>query len=466
MFRRGSWPILALAGLGLSISTAQAEDVRGRWSFGLEVGFLSTLDGIRNNAAVLELRDPRGLTPDDIADDDPVSGSIDLRNDDLLGRETEIEERQRYTMTIGYGLTSWLSLQVDLGYYKGNVSNLDTLRISRRFADANFDNFLRAPFDGDPFSTPLRDSSVPIGIGDLEQIPVMFSAVVRFRKDSAFNPILGAGVGWIFTDFNESDAFRDMNREILRGFQRTQIFDGEVENRQMIEDSAGSLIGSTTCKLPLGEVANAQEIFPDFACNPAAVDEFIRDWDENTAPLLAADRRALLETIPGLTPDQIDAAVAQFIETRRQNELEPRLQAANSSFVPTEPFITAEVDDGFAYQLIAGAQYHFNEHWSAYVLGRYLVTGADLVVRIADNGNIVTSSILAEPTAFETNEARFLFLSESNCNINGTVLDPCSSGDEISSNEQPSLTNDEIFVQGGKINLTSFSIGFGVRYTF
>ncbi|MCZ6778118.1 MAG: hypothetical protein O7F16_04030, partial [Acidobacteria bacterium] len=70
MVRRGLWLILVLTSLGLSISTAHAEDVRGRWSFGLGVGFLSTLDDIRNNAAILELRDPRlgseGETPGDI----------------------------------------------------------------------------------------------------------------------------------------------------------------------------------------------------------------------------------------------------------------------------------------------------------------------------------------------------------------------------------------------------------------
>ena len=467
MTRRGSWLILVvLAGLGLSISTAHAEDVRGRWSFGLGVGFLSTLDDIRNNAAVLELVDPGLGFPDDIADDNPVEGSIDLRNDDLLGRETEIEERQVYTMTIGYGLTSWLSLQVDLGYYEGNVSNLDTLRISRRYADTDFDNTFKLG-DSDPLSTPLRDSSVPIGIGNLEQIPVMVSAVVRFRKDSAFNPILGVGVGWIFTDFNESDAFRDMNREILRGFQRAQIFDGEVENRQIIEDGAGNLIASTTCKLPQDpQVANAQEIFPDFACNPAAVEAYILDWDANVAPVLADTRRQLLEDFTNLTPEEIEIEVAKYIEAQRQAELEPRLESANRTFIPTQPFVTAEVDDGFAYQLIGGAEYHFNEHWSAYVLGRYLATDADLVVRIADNSNTVTPTNLSEPTTFETNEARFFFLSESNCNISGTVLDPCSQGLEISKNQQPSLTNDEIFVQGGKINLTTFAIGFGVRYTF
>ena len=155
------------------------------------------------------------------------------------------------------------------------------------------------------------------------------------------------------------------------------------------------------------------------------------------------------------------------IESARQAELDSLIRSANAEFVPTQPFITAEVEDGFAYQLIGGAEYHFNEHWSAYVLGRYLGTDADLVVRISDNGNTVTPSILSEePTTFETNEARFLFLSESNCNFQGTVLDPCTSGDEISQNEQPKLINDEIFVQGGKINLSSFAIGFGVRYTF
>ena len=115
MSRWASWPFVVLVGLISGALPAGAEDVRGRWSFSLGVGMISTLDDIRNNASVLRLQDPGKQFPDDISDDIVVIGSNDRRQDDLLGRETAVEERQIYNLSVGYGLTSWLSLQVDVG---------------------------------------------------------------------------------------------------------------------------------------------------------------------------------------------------------------------------------------------------------------------------------------------------------------------------------------------------------------
>jgi hypothetical protein len=414
-------PLVIFAALSLLASPLQAEDQRGRWSFSLGVGFLSSLDDIRSNAAAAELLAVG--RPGDISDD-PIINS-DPRGDDLLGRETEIEEAQTYNASIAYGLTSWLSLQVDVSYYEGNISNLDTFQIERRFVAIEGDNVFN-----DEIATPFQDASVPLGIGDLEQIPVMFSAIFRFRKDSPFNPILGAGVGWFFADLNESQAFENLNTTILQGFQRTQIFE-EAENLQMIQDVDGVEIVNTDCSLPADRLGRPEQACTKGVAELEALIQDLRDSGIND---------------PGLE------------EILRQNYEE----AINADFIPTRPMVVTRVEDGFAYQLLAGAEYNFNERWSTYFLGRYLVTDAGLEVRITDNGNTLTAVPTdpgiepVQPVSFELDEAVFRF------NARANLEGPLDGGPGRQVNE----LEDQIYVQGGDINFTSFSLLFGIRYSF
>ena len=415
-------PLVIFAALSLLASPLQAEDQWGRWSFSLGVGFMSTLDDIRNNAAAADLLDVG--RPGDISDD-PIINS-DPRGDDLLGRETEIEEAQTFTASIAYGLTSWLSLQLDVSYYEGNISNLDTFQIERRFIARELDNVFN-----DEIATPLQDASVPLSIGDLQQIPVMLNAIVRFRKDSPFNPILGVGVGWFFADLNESQAFENLNTTILQGFQRTQIFN-DAENLQMIEDVNGIAIVNTDCALPARRLAMKKR-----ACT------------------IGVDRlEALIQQIRDSGINDPEAE----IERQRQNFEE----AINADFIPTRPMVVARVEDGFAFQLLAGAEYNFNERWSTYFLGRYLVTDAGLEVRITDNGNTLTALPTdpgiepVQPVSFELEEAVFRF------NARANLEGPLDGGP----GRQTEELEDRIYVQGGDINFTSFSLLFGIRYSF
>ncbi len=414
-------PLVIFTALSLLASPLQAEDQRSRWSFSLGGGILSTLDDIRNNAASADLLEVG--RPDDISDDPIINP--DPRRDDLLGRETEIEEAQTYNASIAYGLTSWLSLQLDVSYYEGNVSNLDTFQIERRFAAIESDNV-----HNDLIETPFQDASVPLGIGDLEQIPVMLSAIFRFRKDSPFNPILGVGVGWFFADLNESQAFEDLNTTILQGFQRTQIFNN-ASNTQIITDVDGIQIVNTDCSLPATRLNT-----PERACTKGV-----------------AELEALIQEIR-------DSGIndPEFEEQRRQIYEE----AINADFIPTRPMVVARVEDGFAYQLLAGAEYHFNERWSTYFLGRYLVTDAGLEVRITDNGNTLTAKPTdpgiepVRPVTFEMDEAVFRF------NARANLEGPLDGGP----GRQVKKLEDQIYVQGGDINFTSFSLLFGIRYSF
>lgn len=420
----GLWLAAGLPALALTSGPARAEDTRGRWSLGFSAGILSTKDDIRSNAAGLLLNE-RGLPDDDFADDVVVDSSIDPRQDDLLGRETAVQERQTYGLSLSYGLTSWLSLQMEVGYYKGSVDNLDTFRVGRSFVDINQDNVI---LTSEQVSTAPHDASLPISTGRLEQIPVSLSAVFRFRKDSPFNPILGAGVGMIFTDFEESSDFREMNRAILEGFQRTQIFNQGssdfAENVQLITDRFGRQIASTDCTGPADAMNR-----PDAACS------------------LGREQLEALLQDPNVPPEFHQILIESY---------QPLI---NEQAIPRRPFITTEVDDAFEYHLMGGAEYHFNERWSAFVLGRYQFTRANLRIRITDNGNLVTPTSAAGPSQaihFDVDQAKFTFLSASNRQgLLGT-----------GPGQQPSPVNDEIIVQGGEIDLSGFTLAFGVRFTF
>jgi opacity protein-like surface antigen len=374
--------------------------------------------------------------PNDISDDIVDSDSVDRRQDDLLGRETSVEESQTYNFAVSYGLTSWLSVQVDLGYYKGNVSNFDTFQIDRRYADIDRDNINEG---NEAVQTPFRDASVPVNVGDLRQIPLTFSALFRFRRDSPFNPILGAGVGWVFTDLEESQAFGDLNADILRGLQRTQLFGtSTVSNQQIIRNRAGDQLVNSTCTAPATRLATYSQ-----ACTKGL---------------------AALEAELQILRDQA-ASDPENAELYRQIEEETRSEYAapiNADFIPTRPLVTAEVEDGFAYQLLGGAEYHFNESWSVYVLGRYMATKANMRIRITDNGNLFTARTTdpgiepVEPVTFNLKEALIEFNAEANLEA------PLAEGP----GQQPTILTDQLYLQGGDINLSSFSLIFGLRYTF
>ncbi len=400
MSRRFGWAAVAVV-VALAAPPARAEDARGRWSLGFGLGIQSTIDDIRSNAANVVLTEA-GI-PGDPADDIPKIDESDRRQDDLLGRETAVDERQVQSLSVAYGLTSWLSLQFDLGYYRGDVSNLDTFRVSHSYGDFNQNGQFEA---SEATRTPDHDASIPISLGRLEQIPLSLSAVFRFRKDSPFNPIMGAGVGMIFTDFEESRAFQELNDTILEGFRTTQVWvttNGErAINDQMIFDGSGNQIGSTTC----ADINNAAQ-------------------EEKT---------------------NCDLGLA-----------------GKAGLIPSRPFITSHVEDAFEYHLMGGAEYYFNERWSAFVLGRYTFTGANLSVRISDNGNRVTSNVSStEPIRFDVEQARFHFLS-SNVQVN-----PASGMLEQGEGpgKYPDRPAEDILVQGGEINLSGFSLNFGVRFTF
>src|SRR5262249_9586686 len=125
---------VALAALLLvgGAGTARAEDVKGKWYIGTNLAALVTTDNIRSNAALIIA--PLGPDGAPFTGDkgeeiscDSSSGMVycDPRPDDLLSRQTQLQQTLKLDMHVGYGLTSNVSLQLDTGYYNGNINNFD-----------------------------------------------------------------------------------------------------------------------------------------------------------------------------------------------------------------------------------------------------------------------------------------------------------------------------------------------------
>jgi outer membrane protein W len=227
MKRMRGWSSVALVLLWGAATGVQAENVKGRWHLGGGLSFTSTTDDIRSNAAVIVFGNPG-------ADGIPDSGDEailfeDRRPDDLLSRETTIEEGLQLDFNASYGVTDWLSLQLDVGWYAGDVVQLDTYVTTSYPQDINGDGFINTAEVNDTFQ-----QSQPIDGGELTQIPVTLSAVFRFRRDSPLNPYVGAGLGYIFTDISTSSDLRA--RDELLADANLRFFLGPDETGPVLEN--------------------------------------------------------------------------------------------------------------------------------------------------------------------------------------------------------------------------------------
>lgn len=200
----------------MTTSLASAEDLKGKWYLGGNISFLSTFDDIRSNSNVIIGNfgdDGIPFTGDPNEDQGCLDQSVeqtspfcDPRPDDLLSRESAIEETFRFEVTAGYGMTSWFSLQFDASYFEGDVGPIDT--------------FVRQPFLGSnlPNTPPgfvgLEERTIPVQAGTITEIPVSLSGVIRFRKDSPLNPYVMVGAGMLFAEMDVSGDVASLNARL------------------------------------------------------------------------------------------------------------------------------------------------------------------------------------------------------------------------------------------------------------
>jgi len=406
--------------VGLALADlARAEDLKGRWYFGGNLSFLSTTDDIRSNSNIIigppgddgipftgDPNEAQGC-PADLGQQ--TSGLFcDPRPDDQLSRASSIEETFMLGLTAGFGLTSWLSLQLDAGYFKGNVGPVDAF--VRDAIPVGQDTGVGFNF----IEWKDQERVVPVTAGEITEIPVSLTGIVRFRKDSPLNPYVGIGVGMIFSKIDRSEDVDQLNLRL----SRLRI--------KGVQDEFGKSL--TT---------------------------------------------------------QADAQFAAF------------------GGIPFRNPVTVEVEDAFEWHAVGGAEYFFNDRISMVFDARY--TFADASVHIDLNGiNQVDYTIFSEDL-FRPDGTVRLFNSRGQApnpikpgtedpnipgsgsrftcdaskpgprdidddNGNGNPFDDddfCYNPQVLTESRKGSGTPTGIFVvQGGKIDLTGFSVAVGVRFHF
>ncbi|MBI3448115.1 MAG: outer membrane beta-barrel protein [Acidobacteria bacterium] len=255
--------LLALALVSaLATSVPFAEDVKGKFYVGGNLAVLVTTDNIRSNAALIIAplgRDGAPFTGDrgEVISCDATRSNVfcDPRPDDLLSRQTQLQQTLKFDGHIGYGLTSSFSVQLDTGYYKGGITNFDVFTTKVVPFTTNLSGDPCASHDANSLvpgfkfreacefhNARTKTEKTPITAGQVTEIPVVLNGILRFRKDSNFNPYIGAGVGYLLTNVNQSDAVDALNTrlESLHVISVTDEFGGRFGKNLVAPDTDGN----------------------------------------------------------------------------------------------------------------------------------------------------------------------------------------------------------------------------------
>lgn len=178
---------------GLFAGSSFAEDIEKKWQLSFSLNNYSTEDQIRSDA------DNRAFYVD--ATETVLSVGVDPRPDAAATNVNQIEDAFLLNVAGSYAFNSWFLLEVRVGYSKADVGDLEVMAL----------------FDNDPEAQFLFDERgeflfrwYSLDVGELTRVPLQLTPIIRFRPKSNFNPYIGAGVGYIFTEFNSSsqmDAF-------------------------------------------------------------------------------------------------------------------------------------------------------------------------------------------------------------------------------------------------------------------
>ncbi len=336
------------AALALSLllvsSKIGAEDTRKKWQIGGGISYWSTIDDIRSNSTT-------AYAPDDGTGSGALPSILfsDPRPDANELNQPTIQDGWKLDFSASFGVTRWFALEIGASYFQGPVGNIEFYSEDRHLS-INLTPTTQDPADGSAnCSNPngpnfvadcramsgstdpgivIRNGFVPVG--ELTEVPVQLSGIVRFRPESPFDPYVGAGIGYIFTGLDTSQS--DIGTPITLS---TSTIAGT--NRQVVMKNFDDIQAYTNGLLVRSIGSGARKI----------------------------------QTFP-LTLD--DIAVID----------------ANGGTPITG--LTATVDSAPEFHLMGGVDYYFTNHFSLYIDGRYTWAQSKVEVRI-DGQNQILSGI-------------------------------------------------------------------------
>jgi opacity protein-like surface antigen len=198
-------------------SSVHAEDVEKKWRLGFNLGMSDSQGEIRSDAAnILTVTDERDIQ---------VRFFEDPRNDDAQGLKLQIDSAPRVTLSAQYAITKIFIVEMSAGYQRGDVGNIELqaeFALDPREVDQRF-KFRCAGCSANELAPPLP----AISAGEIEMVPLMVTALARFRPRASFNPYIGAGIGYIITGFEPSSELDSLSKNMdssIGRFTQLQTF--------------------------------------------------------------------------------------------------------------------------------------------------------------------------------------------------------------------------------------------------
>ncbi len=233
---------VAAMALLLPLSQVQAEDTKGKWQFGFGLSYYSTTDYIRSNADI-------ALSSGIIGENGlPSVGYVDDRPDGNVLNEPTIKDDFKLDFSASYGLTRWLAVELSASYLKAPVGNMEfffvdvvqglegagspssTVQSCGPRLDKTCYNYASQTRDQTKFNTFLP-------VGEMTEVPIHLSGLVRFRPESPFDPYIGLGIGYIMTDLKTGEEF-NQRAEQVAGLQVVTASEGEFTDARRADKIA------------------------------------------------------------------------------------------------------------------------------------------------------------------------------------------------------------------------------------
>jgi opacity protein-like surface antigen len=214
--------ILALMLLAciIPVGMLRAEDTKGKWQIGFGLSYYSTVDYIRSNsdiAIAFQTATETGTLPG--------IASVDERPDENMLNQPSISDNFKLDFNASYGLTRWLAMEIQAGFMKSNVGNIEyyyskaevayggdaTVAGQARLCGPNGD---QACYQYNLNTPGATASNTFLPVGEITEVPIMLSGLVRFRPESPLDPYLGAGFGYILANLKTGSEFNARAAEV------------------------------------------------------------------------------------------------------------------------------------------------------------------------------------------------------------------------------------------------------------
>lgn len=215
-FSSGLPAVVAIASLA-SLSQVFAEDTKGKWQFGFGLSYMATVDYIRSNADLAYAQTVRGPSGELAS-----VAYVDERPDANILNQPSIRDDFKVDFSASYGLTRWLALEAAGSYLKAPVGNIEFYNkdvhqglTGNGNASAEVQcgptlNSTCYEYTGMLPNNHQHNTFLPVG--QLREIPIHLSGLIRFRPESPFDPYIGAGFGYIITKMTTSSQFNGVSQ--------------------------------------------------------------------------------------------------------------------------------------------------------------------------------------------------------------------------------------------------------------